>query len=183
MTDTYYQICASAEVTRVERELIKTCAVAYSAMSRPTFVNIGVMWGCTVHCLRAGHSTARIMALDIRYAWAIKHRELLNVEWKTGDSTIYHKQFSGPIDLLLIDGDHHYSTISKDIAGWAPKVRVGGIVIFHDYKPTPLNLRQFPELADVKRAVTEGARSEREQGRKWKTMSRADSVVAFRRLS
>ena len=182
MTDTYYQICASAEVTRVERELIKNCAKLFRATARPTFVNIGVMWGCTVHCLRAGHATARIVALDIKYSWKIKYKELINVEWVKGDSTTYHKQFRRPIDLLLIDGDHHYSTVSKDIAGWTPKVRVGGIVIFHDYKPTSHNLHQFPELADVKQAVSEWVQSERDQGRKWKTIDEADSAVAFRRL-
>jgi len=139
------------------------------------------MWGCTVHCLRAGHLTARIVALDIRYAWKIKYKELINVDWVKGNSTTYHKQFKGPIDLLLIDGDHHYATISRDIAGWAPKVKVGGTVIFHDYKPTSHNLKQFPELADVKRAVNEWVQSERKQSRKWKTVGKVDSIVALRR--
>ena len=173
----YYQICPSAQVTGPERELIKTCAKLFSGASRPVFVNIGVMWGCTVHCLRAGHLTARIVALDVRYAWKIKHKAFLNAELVTGNSTTYHEQFKAPIDLLLIDGDHHYETISKDIAGWTPKVRVGGIVIFHDYQPAPLNLKQFPELADVKRAVSEW------KSRKWKTINKADSVIVFRRLS
>lgn len=178
----YYLQCPGAQVTHAERELIKTCAELFSGTARPAFVNIGVMWGCTVHCLRAGHFTARIVALDIKYAWKIKDKTLLNVEWIKGDSTIYHKQFRGPIDLLLIDGNHHYSTISADIAGWTPKVKVGGIVIFHDFKPTPHNLRQFPELADVKRAVSEWVQSERNQGRKWKTVNKVDSVIVFRRL-
>jgi hypothetical protein len=37
------------------------------------------------------------------------------------------------IDLLLVDGDHSYPGVSRDIAAWLPHVKPGGIFWFHDY--------------------------------------------------
>ena len=37
------------------------------------------------------------------------------------------------IDLLLIDGVHERAAILADYARWAPLVRPGGVVVFHDW--------------------------------------------------
>lgn len=37
-----------------------------------------------------------------------------------------------PIDILFIDGDHHYEAAVKDYELWSPMVRVGGYIAFHD---------------------------------------------------
>ena len=36
------------------------------------------------------------------------------------------------VDFLFIDGDHSYSGVSQDFAMYAPLVREGGVVAFHD---------------------------------------------------
>ena len=41
-----------------------------------------------------------------------------------------------PIDLLFIDGDHSYEGASRDFALYAPMVRHGGLVMFHDIRHT-----------------------------------------------
>ena len=180
MKEDYYLYCPGAQVTSAEREYIKSCANHYPAAS--TFVNIGIMWGCTIHCLRAGNQSASIYALDIIYQWEIAYKDELNVHWLKGDSRTYNWRH-GPIQVLLIDGDHHYEVIKADIANWTPHVPVGGTVLFHDYNPTPLNMSQFPELEGVKRSVGEWRQSEVDDGRKWESKALVDSIASFRRLT
>lgn len=42
----------------------------------------------------------------------------------------------GSLDLVFIDGDHSYDGVRKDIAAWKSKVRPGGFLAGHDYKPS-----------------------------------------------
>lgn len=52
------------------------------------------------------------------------------------------EMFQYKIDLLVIDGDHGYDSVKKDLEFWVPKVKDGGVVILDDY-----------DWPDVKRAV------------------------------
>ena len=47
------------------------------------------------------------------------------------------------IDLLFLDGDHSYEGIKQDFEMYSPLVRSGGLIGFHDIKPSlPDNWRQ-----------------------------------------
>lgn len=48
------------------------------------------------------------------------------------DSVAAAATFSSPIDFLFIDGWHAYDAVKKDCEVWLPKVKPGGIVVFHD---------------------------------------------------
>ena len=41
----------------------------------------------------------------------------------------------GPVDVLLIDGDHTYAGVKQDFEDYAPLVRHEGLVAFHDILP------------------------------------------------
>lgn len=41
-----------------------------------------------------------------------------------------------PIDFLFLDGDHSYEGIKQDFEMYAPLVRSGGMIAFHDIKPS-----------------------------------------------
>jgi len=48
------------------------------------------------------------------------------------------------IDLLFIDDGHHRPDVIADIEAWWPHVKIGGIVIFHDYNAAP-----WPDVEEV----------------------------------
>jgi len=59
-----------------------------------------------------------------------------------------------PVDVLFIDGDHSYEGVRADFEMYAPLVRSGGIVAFHDILPHPAHPeygvdRCWQELAAV----------------------------------
>lgn len=39
----------------------------------------------------------------------------------------------GVVDLLIIDADHTYESVMKDVAAWYPYLRPGSYIFFHDY--------------------------------------------------
>lgn len=41
--------------------------------------------------------------------------------------------FSESLDYIFFDGDHSYEGIKSDVDAWLPRLRPGGIAIFHDY--------------------------------------------------
>jgi len=51
--------------------------------------------------------------------------------------TIKHvmEVLGGPIDLLFIDNGHRIEEVTEDYKLWAPKVRKGGWIAFHDINP------------------------------------------------
>jgi predicted O-methyltransferase YrrM len=52
-----------------------------------------------------------------------------------------------PIDLLFIDGDHVYEAVRADFEAWWPRVRPGGLVMFHDYDERHPGVRRFVDEA------------------------------------
>jgi len=90
-----------------------------------------------------------------------------------GDSGELHAEFDDDIHLLLIDGDHHYEAVKKDIAGWTPKVAVGGYVIFHDFRTEP---KAAAKHAGVKQAILEW-----EAEAQWDLMPDMGSMRTYRR--
>jgi predicted O-methyltransferase YrrM len=50
-----------------------------------------------------------------------------------GKSTDVAKLVVGPVDLLFIDGDHSYQAVIADLNAYLPKVKVGGLLVLHDW--------------------------------------------------
>lgn len=64
-----------------------------------------------------------------------------------GDSAEVGRNWSEPIDMLFLDGDHSYEHCVLDIKAWLPHVKQGGIFAFHDYKE--------PQWPGIQKAVEE----------------------------
>lgn len=73
----------------------------------------------------------------------------------TGDSSSVGKLWTGPIDLLVIDADHTYSGVIKDIRAWWSHLKTDGLCIFHDYlyRDGGFNGTEEWHFQDVYRAI------------------------------
>ena len=77
------------------------------------------------------------------------------------------KGLVGEVDFIFIDGDHSYDACKADIAAWAPFVKRGGVIAFHD----------FGSRADgVTRAIFEATKA----GRFAEIVGVANTIIAFR---
>ena len=56
-----------------------------------------------------------------------------------GYSYDYLQKINKNIDLIFIDANHSYNAVRADFLGWAPKVRSGGTIVFHDVDFNPWN--------------------------------------------
>lgn len=68
----------------------------------------------------------------------------------------------GELDFVFIDGEHSYQAVKADIEAWRPKIRSGGLLIGHDYKPTrfPGVCRAVEDIAQLyQREVINAGRS------------------------
>ncbi len=149
-------------VTMAERELLVKLA---GEVGRGVIVNIGMGPGASIRCLRAGAPEADLVGVEIDPMWA------MNGPWQVllGDSKAM--AFDKPIDLLFVDGDHNEAGVRADIVNWAPRVKPGGLVAFHDYGNNHL-----PWCAGVKIAVDALMGD-------WQYLGDADSIRYFRRAS
>jgi len=126
------EIAALLEVVRAERPR--------------RVLEIGTWRGGTLYLLTwASSADARILSLDIEdhdrvYSRLFKsfgHGGKRVVSW-TADSHLESTRvavadfFDGPIDVLFIDGDHSAAGVRRDYELYAPLVRPGGLIAFHD---------------------------------------------------
>lgn len=180
--DNFYLTVFGWSVRRQERAWLRnTAALIEKKFPKPVIVNIGVLHGATMHCLRAGSSSAQLFGIDIDYkTYPVEREKALRATMIKGDSGVCHIDFHPEIHFLFVDGDHRYSGVSADIVGWAHKVVIGGIIGFHDYAPAAVNLRASPEIVGVRKAVDEWIARE---GDHWKSLQPVKSVRGFRRLA
>jgi len=115
-------------------------------------VEIGSFFGRSTLCLAAGLGDgARITSID-PHIGSPKHTHLLGTTdtyphflaalaqagvrdrvraiRKTSSEAV--DDVDEPIDFLFIDGSHEYRHVRRDYEEWAPKVRAGGSIAFHD---------------------------------------------------
>lgn len=95
-------------------------------------VELGVSQGGTMYGFQHAARSATVLSVDISS----------NAATIRGDShdpdtlNELRRLLDGrPIDLLFIDGDHTYDGVRADFEMYAPLVRSGGIVAFHDILP------------------------------------------------
>lgn len=116
------------------------------------FVELGTMHGGNTVTMAHGISSGKLYTIDLfedyhgaTVSHARKVPDLLNDYFKSlninkdlsihiikGDTSTSIDKVSEPVDFLFIDADHSYEGCKKDWEAWSPKVKIGGIVAFHD---------------------------------------------------
>ena len=121
-------------------------------------VEIGTAGGGTLYLLtRIAADDARIVSIDLpqgkfgggygawrapfyrSFARRAQRVELLRLDSHTpaARQRLASRLRGSPIDVLFIDGDHHYEGVARDFRDYSPLVRSGGCVVLHDICPDP----------------------------------------------
>lgn len=66
-----------------------------------------------------------------------RYGSLKHVEVLQGYSQDISKNWTKPIDLLYIDGDHSYAAVRRDYLEWTPFIKPGGFLAMHDVSFDP----------------------------------------------
>ena len=61
-----------------------------------------------------------------------------------GRSSAISRWWRTPLDLVFVDGGHTDEAAQADFRGWAPHVRLGGVLVIHDVFPDPADGGQAP---------------------------------------
>jgi predicted O-methyltransferase YrrM len=116
--------------------------LAKGSLRVETAVEIGSEWGWWAHRFLTQVPDAVLYCVDLWAGindfreWAVNLNRWIvagRVHAIRADSRFAHKKFDLPIDLLFIDGDHAVASLLKDLTGWVPHVRPGGLVVGHDW--------------------------------------------------
>ena len=100
-------------------------------------LNIGIEYGASMICLRAGNKQATLTGIDIDCSKLIKIKEIdwygnINIREMTSmDAFSAIQQDVESLSLLFIDGDHGYRGVTLDTL-YCDLLEEDGIVMFHD---------------------------------------------------
>ena len=111
-------------------------------------VEIGSYKGKSTVCLaRGSHDGNNVKITSVDPSFQPSHQEFKKMLCKKSINDIVDtiekpsveaaEDWSGPISLLFIDGNHDYSFVLEDFLNWEPFLISGGIVAFHDTTSCP----------------------------------------------
>lgn len=133
-----------------------------------TIVNVGVEYGASLHCLRAGDPEATLIGVDLDTS---RLEGDPGAELWEGDSGELGKRARRAVHLLFVDGGHTHPVVDDDLRYWGRRVVGGGLLVAHDYSTRPMH-REVVEALDAWYAA---------EGRHWRPLPPVDTVRAFRR--
>jgi len=182
-----FYLSAKGWLTQKERRLLKELAEDVPTIGN--ILNVGIEYGASVVCLRAGNENATILAADLVGGSKVDSKSVPHcrrVFWFSGDSgqlaedwhTAPH--FGYDIDLAFIDGDHTYKGVVRDTK-FAEYIPVGGVIAFHDcyaWDEPPKTVHKV--CPEVNQAVSDWFTGNSEQ---WRELPEVDSIRVFERVA
>ena len=168
---------AKGWLTANERQLLSD--LAEDVPLKGHILNIGIEYGASIHCIRAGNAKTFITASDL------EGREKLDklaplVNWMQADSGEVARFWNEPVDLVFVDGDHSYKGVTRDLE-FAHHVSVDGVIAFHDcysWEGPPKTVHKI--CPDVNKAVQEWYDA---HGESWRELEPVDSIRYFERVA
>lgn len=134
-------------------------------------VDLGVDYGCSTFSFAfprigkvygidnfVGDSFTGYDKHDFKYQYVTMKREKLhlldNIEFIRGDFNDVAKTWNKKIDILHIDGSHHYEDVKKDFETWSKFVNDGGVILMHDtcvenYEGNEYGVKKFFDEIDL----------------------------------
>jgi len=128
--------------TEAERECL--AALAKEVKAGGLIVEIGALYGAITSLLAMNAPDAQVTTIDC-FRWSplsdyalgsaalsarLEGLGIHNVGIMQADSREIGKTWSAPIDLLVVDGDHHYAGVKADLENFGPHAQV---IAAHDY--------------------------------------------------
>jgi hypothetical protein len=101
------------------------------------------------------------------------------VEWIQKFSHEAVQEWTAPIDLLFLDGDHKEEAVLQDWADWSRFVVPRGIALFHDARvfDNGWTTHAYGPVRAVNKLFREGRAND------WRIVEEVDSLVIVERLS
>lgn len=127
------------ELKKHRRELTPFALTLYEIITetKPEVVfEIGVRHGYSTRTILAAlheNKKGKLYSCDIRNCKCEMPDEFKPYwDFKRISSSDYYKQWNLPIDILLIDGNHHYETAKSDFENYSKFVKKDGYILLHD---------------------------------------------------
>jgi hypothetical protein len=109
-----------------ERQLL--FELASQLPGNAAILNLGVEFGASLACLRAGNPTATIYGVDLDITKAVSDYRCLLIQ---EDSHQLVREWTKPLDLIFVDGDHGEEGVFLD-GGFADFLPIGAYILFQD---------------------------------------------------
>lgn len=131
-------------------EGIKIVQYAEKAPRNGLFVEIGSYLGCSSVIMGSVANILGSIFIMIEPFYETSQAECeknlqdrgIKYQLMVGRSHDVAPQVPDGIDVLFIDGTHLYNGVKEDCEDYLPKMKKGGIVIFHDYEGAQTGVRQ-----------------------------------------
>jgi hypothetical protein len=144
--------CMDGTSSIVDLALLKKLALRYKAEN---YFEIGTWRGESVanvskvvkNCYSLNLSDEEMYALKLDKTYIESHRffsgNLPNVKHLFGHSDKFDfSPYNGKIDLVFVDGDHHYESVKKDtVKAFKLLKNENSIIVWHDYSSDTLKVR------------------------------------------
>jgi len=122
-------LTAKGVLAQEERQFLRTIAAKSVLRSCNAMLNIGVEYGASCACLRAGNPLGPLYAIDLDISKV--DPDIPRLTLIEGDSGLLHETWKENLGVLFVDGSHSKGGVALDCK-LIPWLCVGGIVAFHD---------------------------------------------------